>query len=938
LGESGADYIVDVTDEAGVLTGYWHSLGDQDPYGNGGDDPADNSKVDPFAVSIGGDNPVDNLNVDFGYYLAAAALGNYVWDDTNGNGIQDPASRASTASKSGSRPPTPTAPATASRPSPATTRAPSASSSRAGTASPTCCSTRTTRAAPRARRASPSPSTPSLAQSGEVEDYLVGIVPAGGTLDFGDLPDPSYPTLLASNGARHLVVDGTILGSLIDVEADGQPNAAATGDNLANLDDEDGVSFTGTPIPGASATVAVSAPNGGVLNAWIDFNGDGDFNDAGEQIASDLLLGTGTSTLIYSVPANAVPGATGARFRITTASGEGGENPTGLATSGEVEDYLVTVGGTPPNGLDFGDLPDTGAGTGAGNYQTLASDNGAQHIIDGVTFLGLLIDAEANGQPNATATGDNITASDDEDGVSFSALTAGSPASVDVVSSAVGNVLNAWIDFNGDGDFSDAGEQIINNLTLAAGSNPIGYNVPLGAVPGQTGARFRVTAASGQGGDSPTGLASTGEVEDYLVSIATSSAPLGAIGNRVWLDENGDGIQDAGEPGIGGVTVELLDNSGTVIAVTLTDTDGGYLFPNLPAGDYQIRVDTQTLPLDNNGNPVVQSQLARPNEDFGNQTQLGGTGGDAYPVTLVAGEENLTADFGYNWQPSGNVEGNTGPAALGDRIWIDANGDGVQDPGEPGVAGVSVTLTGAGADGIFGTGDDTTASTTTGPAGDYIFNDLPTGAYTVTVDAANFDSGQPLENYVQTGDPDEFGQPATAPDNTTTTPVVLAPGDVFLNADFGYKPPAAQDNAIGDTIWFDANGDGVYQPDGGDGVPGTADDEYGIAGVTVTLLNDNDEPIATTVTDENGEYLFPGLPDGTYTVVVDDTDNVLGELAPTYDADGGDDNQSTTSGQRRCGRPVAGLRLRPARAHGRRRSDRRHHLPRPQRQQHAGRR
>ena len=409
--------------------------------------------------------------------------------------------------------------------------------------------------------------------------------------------------------------------------------------------------------------------------------------------------------------------------------------------------------------IDFGDLPDTGAGTGVGNYQTLLSDDGARHIIDGsvgapLTYLGSLLDAEANGQPNTTATGDNLADLNDEDGVTFTALTAGSVASVDVVSSAAGNVLNAWIDFNGDGDFSDAGEQIISDLVLAAGSNPIGYNVPLGAVPGDTGARFRVTAASGQGGDSPTGLASTGEVEDYLVSIATSVAPLGAIGNRVWLDENGDGIQDAGEPGIGGVTVELLDGNGAPVldgagnpVVAVTDTDGGYLFPNLPAGDYQIRVDTQTLPLDNNGNPVVQSQLAREDQDFGNQTQLGGTGGDAYPVSIGAGEENLTADFGYNWQPSGNVLGNTGPAALGDRIWIDANGDGVQDPGEPGVEGVSVTLIGAGADGIFGTGDDTTATTTTGPAGDYIFNDLPAGAYTVTVDAANFGAGQPLEGY-----------------------------------------------------------------------------------------------------------------------------------------------------------------------------------------------
>ena len=79
-GPAGADYVVDVTDVNGVLAGYWHSLGTP---------KADNnSQVDPYAASISAAAP-NNLTADFGYYVEPAALGNFVWYDTNDNGLQD---------------------------------------------------------------------------------------------------------------------------------------------------------------------------------------------------------------------------------------------------------------------------------------------------------------------------------------------------------------------------------------------------------------------------------------------------------------------------------------------------------------------------------------------------------------------------------------------------------------------------------------------------------------------------------------------------------------------------------------------------------------------------------------------------------------------------------------------------------------------------------
>jgi len=171
-------------------------------------------------------------------------------------------------------------------------------------------------------------------------------------LDYGDAPDPTYPTLLASNGARHVVVPGHSLGPKIDAEPDGQPNALADGDDKDTMfpapgnvpyppGDEDGVALPPVLTPGATVTVTVDGgPSGGKLDAWIDFDGDGDWFDAGEQIFVSVPVGSGPNQLSFPVPAGATPGFTYARFRLSTA---GGLLPTGFAHDGEVEDYLVEI-------------------------------------------------------------------------------------------------------------------------------------------------------------------------------------------------------------------------------------------------------------------------------------------------------------------------------------------------------------------------------------------------------------------------------------------------------------------------------------------------------------------------------------------------------------------------------------------------------------------
>ncbi|MEZ6124284.1 MAG: FG-GAP-like repeat-containing protein [Planctomycetaceae bacterium] len=157
--------------------------------------------------------------------------------------------------------------------------------------------------------------------------------------DFGDAPAP-YPTLLADGGAYHEAT-GLTLGSARDTEADGIPSAAADGDNTTETNDEDGVTFGALAVGSLSATVTVNVQGAsGKLDAWIDFNGDGNWGGPGERIFAGKAVTIGDNTLRFSIPSWTNPGNTFARFRIST---DGVAGPGGGAADGEVEDYDVVI-------------------------------------------------------------------------------------------------------------------------------------------------------------------------------------------------------------------------------------------------------------------------------------------------------------------------------------------------------------------------------------------------------------------------------------------------------------------------------------------------------------------------------------------------------------------------------------------------------------------
>jgi len=157
--------------------------------------------------------------------------------------------------------------------------------------------------------------------------------------DFGDAPDPPYPTLRASGGARHIIVPTVFLGSSIDAEEDGQPTTGADGDN------DDGVVFNGPLVRGGGTPLTITASAPGFLNAWIDFNGNGVWDHPAEQILADRQVAAGSNLLVANIPDTALVGTTYARFRYNTT---GGLLPTGRADNGEVEDYQVGIIVIPP--------------------------------------------------------------------------------------------------------------------------------------------------------------------------------------------------------------------------------------------------------------------------------------------------------------------------------------------------------------------------------------------------------------------------------------------------------------------------------------------------------------------------------------------------------------------------------------------------------------
>ncbi|MEO6063667.1 MAG: SdrD B-like domain-containing protein, partial [Thermoflexales bacterium] len=292
----------------------------------------------------------------------------------------------------------------------------------------------------------------------------------------------------------------------------------------------------------------------------------------------------------------------------------------------------------------------------------------------------------------------------------------------------------------------------VTSGSSAAGTRPVTISLPsaLAIQPGQQAVIVFTAQVSTQttagtycnNFSTAYGSATSSVAATACVTVASSS-----IGDAVWRDWNGNGVQDTGEEGAPGIVVSLTNSSGVNITTT-TNANGAYLFNGLIAGTYTVTV----------GTPAGYTVTGDP---------VGPLDGRA-TYTLGSSTVITTADFGL--QPGG-------AGVIGDQVFNDVGFDGGFDAGtDTNIPNVTVWLyEDSNGNGVIDTGDLRILTTTTTASGLYTFTNLATGlSYIARVDSADAD----LVTYFNPNSYVASTLTSIVVPNLTSTPV--------LTADFGF--------------------------------------------------------------------------------------------------------------------------------------------------------
>ncbi len=532
-------------------------------------------------------------------------------------------------------------------------------------------------------------------------------------------------------------------------------------------------------------------------------------------------------------PARAILSASCARLRWRAACIVDANN-NGALDAGEtaIAGATVTLTGTD----DLGHAVSLTATTGAGGGYAFNNLRPGTYTLTETQPAGYLDGKDALGTQGGTLGNDTVS------GISLTEGTTGTGNTFGELQGAsiAGNVYR---DANNDGVLN-AGENGVAGVTITlTGTDDLGQAVSLSTTTGAGGAyafsnlrpgTYSVAETQPAGlldGKDTAGAPGGGTAGNDLISGITLVSGRASAGNNfgeldaasisgiVYIDANNDGIFQAGETPLAGVTLTLTgtdDRGGAVSLTTTTDATGLYTFANLRPGSYTVN-ETQPAGLldgkDTAGAPG------------------GGTAGNDVitGITLIPARDS-----------QGNSFGELRPASLGGSIWSDTNNNGVFDAGETPIAGATVTLTGT--DDL---GNAVSLTATTNASGAYVFNNLRPGSYALTeTQPAGFLDGK-----------DTLGTQGGTLGNDTVTGITLTEGAVGTGNNFAELTPAA----LSGTVYRDLNNDGVQAGAG----------ETGIAGTTVTVTGTDDLGQAvslSTTTDASGNYAFANLRPGTYTL------------------------------------------------------------------------